>query len=188
MSGNIEEMVSNSVEDIAVVDVVEKTKQRKKNRWEVWVALSSSLLAVLSAVAALLATFASDEAAIALSNESDFAAYAGGLATSRTMLQAKLELLASMGKPPTDADVDELKRIDAESKALSERSKRYETEGAKAFKTHDLLAIAVTLFQVTMLLSGVAVMVDRAVIWHFGLAFSMIGLLFFVRGLIGYMG
>ena len=188
MAADIEEMVSSSVEDLAVVDVVEKTKRRKKDRWEIWVALSSSLLAVLSAVAALLATFASDEAAIALSNESDYTAYAGALATSRTMLQAKLELLASMGKPATEGDVDELRRIEVEGKALSERSKRYETEGTKAFKAHDLLAVAVTLFQVTMLLSGVAVMVDRAVIWHFGLAFSMIGLFFFVRGLIGYMG
>lgn len=188
MAADIEDMVNDNVEEIAVIDMVEQTKERKKNRWEVWLALSSSLLAVLSAVAALLATFASDEAAIALSNESDYAAYAGGVATSHTMLKLKLELLESMGKSPTEGDIEELQRIKAQAEVLNERSKVYEKEGFKAFKTHDSLAIAVTLFQVTMLLSGMAVMVERAVIWRCGLAFSVIGLVYFVRGLIGYMG
>ena len=188
MAADIEDMVNNNIEEIAVIDIAEQTNKRKKNRWEVWVALSSSLLAVLSAVAALLATFASDEAAVALSNDSDYSAYATGVNTSHTMLKAKIELLASMGKPATDSDVEELKAMEAQAKKFRERSASYEKQGTDAFKTHDSLAIAVTLFQVTMLLSGMAVMVDRVVIWRFGLAFSAFGLFYFVRGVIGYMG
>lgn len=187
MATDIEEMVKNNVEEITVKDVIEQTKEHKKDHWKVRVALSSSLLAVLSVLAGLLATFASDEAAIALSNEADYQAYAEGVDTSQTILKMKLEMLASMGKPATDSDNEEMKRFEANGKLFRERSQAYEDEGFKAFKTHDLLAIALMLFQMTMLLNGVAVMIDRVAVWRFGLVFSVIGLVFLIRGIIGYM-
>jgi hypothetical protein len=188
MAGEVEELVGDTVDEIAVKEVVLHANERKKDRWQVWLALSSSLLAVLSVVAALLANFASDDAALALSNDSDFSGYADAVDTSRTMLRAKIDLLVAMGKPITDSDVEELKRMEAQAATFRERSSSYERQSTDAFRTHDSLAIAVTLFQVTMLLSGVAVMMNRVSIWRFGLAFSALGLVFFARGVAGYLG
>jgi hypothetical protein len=188
MASEVEDLVSDTVEEIAVKEVVEQTNEGKKDRWQRWLALSSTLLAVLSVVAALLANFASDEAAVALSNDTDYSAYAEGADTSRTILKAKLELLAAMGKPATDSDLEELKRLEAQARTFRERSNSSEKQGTDAFRTHDSLAIAVTLFQVTMLLGGVAVMMNQVLIWRFGLAFSVVGLIYFARGVAGYMG
>lgn len=188
MAGEVEDLVNDTVDEIAVKEVVEQANEGRKGRWQVWLALSSSLLAVLSVVAALLANFASDEAAVALSNDSDYSSYAEGVDTSRTMLKAKLELLAAMGKPVTDGDLDELTRMEAQARTFRERSASYEKQGTDAFRTHDSLAIAVTLFQVTMLLNGVAVMMNQVLIWRFGLVFSVVGLIYFARGVAGYLG
>jgi len=190
MASEIEEIVNDSIEEIVMEDIVEHKQESrsKKQGWELWVALSASLLAVLSAMTALLASFTSDEAALALSNQSDYVLYAEGVDTSHTVLKTKLDLLASMGKPAAAEDIEELNQMEEQGKAFRERSEVYEEEASYVFKTHDSLAIAVTLFQMTMLLGGVAVMVDRVAIWRFSLVFSAIGLIYLIRGLMGYLG
>lgn len=188
MAGEIEEWDQENIQDNALGQVLENRPKGKKNRWETWVALSSSMLAVLSVVAALLATFASDEATTASSDGTDFAVAAEGVKSSHTILKVKIDLLAAMGKPTTDADIGELNRIESQAKALLERSKSSTEKFRRAFEVHDLFAISIALFQLTMLLSGLAVMVGEIALWRFGLVFSAFGLYFFLRGLLAYSG
>jgi len=192
MASEIEEIVSENIGEIAVDDVIEEQHEKvmsseRKPRWELWIALASSLLAVLSAIAALLATFASDEAAIALSDETDYSAYAEAVTASHTILKAKLDILASLGKTPSKEDIAELNRIHALSQELKTRGRMAKEEGDFKFKIHDRLAIGVTLFQVTMLLGGLSIMVQRVMIWRFGLLFTLLGMFFFIYGLLGYL-
>lgn len=191
MASEIEEVVSESIGEIAIDDVIEEQHEKAvhakgKPRWELWVALASSLLAVLSAIAALVATFASDEAAIALSDKTDYAGYAEAVAAGHTMLKAKLDILTSLGKTVSEEDVAELNRIHALSKEFRARVGAAEEKSEVKFKIHDRLAIGVTLFQVTMLLGGLSIMVQRVAIWHFGLLFTLLGMFFFIYGLLGY--
>jgi hypothetical protein len=183
MSHEVQETVEVSVEEA----VVEQAKEGKKGRWELLVALSSSILAVISVTAALVAGFSSDEATISLASETDSAVAAEAASSNLTLLRVKLELLSAMGKPITDSHNAELKRMEEHARTMRERAEAFAEEGDKAFKAHDTLAVAVTLFQVTMLLNGISVMVARVSLWRFGLVFSVIGLYFFVRGLGTYL-
>lgn len=187
MASEIEELDQDNVLENALDQVLEKGTEAKKHRWEIWVAVSSSVLALLSLVAALLATFASDEATIASSDGTDLAVAAEAARSSHTVLKMKLDLLAAMDKPAGDGDTAELKRSESQARHLLERSKKATAEMDRAFKLHDLFAIAMTVFQLTMLFSGLAVMLGRIELWRVGLAFSTVGVYFFVRGLLGYM-
>lgn len=190
MPDEIQEVVAESIEEIVMDDVVGEEKKGKRHarpRWEIWIALFSSLLAVLSAVAALLANFVSDRAAIALDNEGDYAAYAEGVNVSQTILKSKLEILRALGKQPTAEDLDEVRRVEEQRKEFQARGREFEEDGERSFKVHDHLAMAVTLFQVHMLLGGLAVIVERAAIWRFGMVFSAGGLFCLVYGIIGYL-
>lgn len=189
MPAEIEEIVSDSIEELAVDDLVEeeRSSRRRKPRWEMWVALSSSLLAVLAAGAALLATFASDRAATAQASQAEYAAVAEGVDASHTMLRAKAEILHALGAgQPPQHDV-ELRVVQAQQQAVRHRLNEFVARGERANQVHDRLAIALTLFQVHMLLGGLAVMVERAVIWRFGFVFTTLGAGFLVAGVHGYL-
>lgn len=187
MGSEIDEIVDESIEDIGIDDVLERNEEPpgKKPAWENWVAMSSSLLAVFSAIAALLATFESDKAAIAESSETVYAAYQEGAQSSYQVMQAKLDILAAMGKQPSPEDKEKLERIKAQAEVMKAKAAAYNEEGESRYHTHDHLAIAVTLFQLTILLGGLAVLVQRRFFWLFGLGFSVIGLGFLVSGLTG---
>ncbi|MEJ2691637.1 MAG: DUF4337 family protein [Candidatus Thiodiazotropha sp.] len=186
MANEIDEIVDDSIEDIGIDAVLERDGQKsveKKAAWENWVALTSSLLAVVSAIAALLATFESDKAAIAESAETVYAAYQEGANANYTILQTKLDLLAAMDKRVSAEDLEQLATIKANIQQMKAKANAYDQAGQQNYKTHDRMAIAVTLFQMSILLGGLAVLVQRRVFWLFGLGFSLVGLGFLTHGL-----
>ena len=188
MATEIDEIVDDSIEDIGIDAVLERDDPEsadKKAAWENWVALTSSLLAVVSAIAALLATFESDKAAIAESAETVYSAYQEGANANYTILQTKLDLLAAMGKPVNAEDQEQLTSIKASIQHMKDKASAYDHAGQQNYKTHDRLAIAVTLFQMSILMGGLAVLVQRRAFWLFGMGFSLAGLGFLTYGLFG---
>jgi len=185
MTDEIEEIVNDGIEDIAVDSLVENhiETQAVKPRWENWVALSSSLLAVLSASAALMATFTSDEAAIAESAETVYTAYKEGALASYYTLQSKIEILDALGKSPTKSDEEQLIQLKERIKTYKIKVEENDQEGKQKYKVHDMLAIGVTLFQVAILMGGFSILIQRPGFWLFGMLFMLVGLGFMARGL-----
>ncbi|MCG8488097.1 MAG: DUF4337 domain-containing protein [Chromatiales bacterium] len=188
MPNDLEDMVNDNIEDIGVDAVIERQQEptRAIPRWETWVALTSSLMAVLSAIAALYATFAADEAAIAGAKKTTAAAYASGAEASYHVLRAKVELLEALGKEVHPEDEATMLAHALQAKEYRELSRQYDRTGGREYKTHDQLAIAVALFQVAILLGGLAVVVQRPALWMFGVTFVTGGAWFMGRGLIDY--
>jgi hypothetical protein len=174
MANELEEMVSDNIEDIGVDAVIERQREQTHStpRWEGWVALSSSLLAVLSAVAALYATFAADEAAIAESQESVVAAYASGAEASYNVMRAKVDILKALGKPIDTADETALQAQARHIQNYRLKSRQFDQTGVYEYKTHDQLTIAV--------------IVQRPALWVFGISFMAGGALFMGYGLVDF--
>lgn len=187
MVNEIDEIVDDVIEDLGVDAVIEHEREQGiKPRWEGWVALSASVLAVLSAVSALYATFAADEAAIAEADETTYSAYREGAQASYHVLRAKVEILEALGQPPTAEAQEELELYRLQAEEYREKAAEYDQEGRDEFVAHDRLAIAVTLFQVAILLGGLAVVVQRPALWIFGLSFGFSGLALMAWGLINF--
>jgi hypothetical protein len=188
MEKDLEEIVNDNIDEIGVDAVIERQRETSRNtpRWESWVALTSSLLAVLSAVTALYATFAADKAAVAESQETVDAAYAAGAEATYHILRTKIGILAAFEKPVDPADeaaatthailIEEYREKDRESGQI----------GGYEYHTHDQLTIAVALFQVSILLGGLAVVVQRPALWMFGMSFTAVGVWFMGNGLLEY--
>lgn len=190
MASNLEDIVYDAIEDIGVDAVIEHQREKQtadKARWESWVALSASLLAVLSAIAALYATFAADEAAIAESKETVIAAYASGAEASYHIMQTKVEILQAWGKPVNETDEAQMNEHELKLRKLLEKSRSDDRKGGHEYKTHDLLMIAVALFQLSTLLGGLAVVVQRPALWMLGMSFTLGGAWFMIRGMAEYL-
>jgi hypothetical protein len=186
MGNELEEIIDDTIEDIGMEAVTENDQDNSdRPRWETWVALSSSLLAVVSAIAALLATFESDKAAMAESAENFFAVYQRGAVSNYDLLHTKLDILAAVGRPNDPETLDQLAQAKEEMESLQAKVEEYDNLGRDSYENHDHLAIAVTLFQLSILLGGLAALLRVKKVWLFGMLFTVIGGGFMLYGLLG---
>lgn len=147
------------------------------------VALSSALIAVLAAICALFAGTYANEAMLSQLKASDQWSFYQAKSIKSSVLAGKLDLIHALGRrtDPKDGakaleykkDMDDLKvkadALDADSEALMAK--------------HELLAKGVTLFQVAIALSAIAALTRRKFLWVAGLLLSCGGTVFLVMGL-----
>lgn len=153
-------------------------------KWIGRVALSSALLAVCAAVAALLAGHHSNEAMILQIQASDHWSYFQAKGIKSAILQSKQQVLQGLGKDSSAQDQEKIEEYKKEQEEISEKAKDKEKESEHHLLHHQTLAKAVTLFQVAIAISAISVLVRRRYFWYVSLLFGASGIFFFIWGLI----
>jgi hypothetical protein len=154
-----------------------------RDLWFLQIALSSALLAVLAALAALLAGHHANEAMIEQMQASDQWSYYQAKGIKANLLQTKVELLGALGKEATKQDEEKVGDYRREQKEIEEKAHEKEQSSADHLRRHNVLARTVTLLQVAIALSAIAALTRRRVLWFASLALGAAGALFFVQGL-----
>ena len=149
-----------------------------KEKWISQVALTSALVAVFAAIAALLAGHHSNEAMIEQIKASDKWSYYQAKGIKSSLLNAKMEILTEMGKTAKEED---RKKADEYKKQQEDISKE---AGEKHLKNHEVYAKAVTLFQVTIAIAAISVLMRRRRFWMLSLVFGFAGIGFFLQALL----
>ena len=101
------------------------------------------------------------------------------------LLSTKDELLVGLGKtvdPKDQHKLEEYKRQQAEIKAAAEE-KQHESEAH--LRHHTILSRSLTMFQVGIAISAIAVLTKRRRFWGVAVAFGLAGLAFFLWGIVG---
>ncbi len=153
-------------------------------RWMSWVALSSAILAVLAAVAALLAGDNSNEAMIEQIQASDQWAYYQAKGIKAEVLEAKMQMLAAEGKPVSEEDKKKAEDYKEKKESITEVAKEKEASSMKHLRKHVVFARGVALFQVAIGVAAISVLTRRRLYWFVGLALGATGLFFLIQGLI----
>jgi hypothetical protein len=158
---DIDDAVADIVGEAALEPMAESVREGaagKRGQRDNWIAIASSLLAVLSAVSALFASFASDRVQDAM-NQAAIAANQRAVSLSeRAMLSLQAEVLRAANQPlparlNTDLAAATDKAGDADEALEAARHRADALDGY-----HDALAIAVTLFQIAIVLGSLAVL------------------------------
>ncbi len=149
-----------------------------------WVALSTALLAVIAAVAALLAGHAANEALLEQIDAADKWSYYQAKSIKEAVLASKTELLAALGKPIDPKDGEKLAGYKSEMGQIKEEAESKEAESASHMHRHVILARAVTCFQIAIALAAVAVLTRKKPLWLGSLVLAAVGVVFFVAGLV----
>ena len=152
--------------------------------WVMRVAICSAFLAALAAVAAMLAGHHSNEAMIDQLRASDQWGYYQAKGVKSAVLASRLELLQALGKPVAEEQKQKLAEYKKEQEEISERAKEKEAESAKHLSTHQILARAVTFFQVAIAIGAIAVLSRRRSFFHVSLLFGFCGLGFFIAAFV----
>jgi hypothetical protein len=160
-------------------EIKEKTEgrlEKGESKFILSVAVCTALMAVFAAMAGLMAGDHSNEALIDQIKSSDQWAFYQAKSIKAEIRQLNATTGAAIAKSPEQAKKEEEEiRIAAE---------KFEKSSEAHLKKHLWLARSVTLFQVAIAISAISIFTKKTFLWFIGLLISMVGLVFFIIGLL----
>ncbi len=183
----VEEQLDHSIEEIEEIMEEEAVdSNRGHEKWVSRVALSSTVMAVLAAIMALFATYASDEAFIEQSQDGTELAYYETKRLNYSLIKNKHDILLAMEKTIDQKEVEQLATYEEEIEELRKEFEREADLSLHLFATHDLFAIAVTMLQIAIAMGGISIIIRQQKIWSFSLIFGVLGIIFGIWGIISW--
>jgi hypothetical protein len=156
--------------------------QEGKEKWILFVALSTALIAVLAAITGLLAGAHADEAMLSQIRSSDQWAYYQAKGIKSEILTSSNKLLTSLGKQPIAEDTAKAKDNKKEQADIKEKAEDFQKESDMHVAKHSVFARGVTLFQISIAIGAISIIVKRKNLWLVSMGFAFIGIFFLLQG------
>ncbi|WP_295652304.1 DUF4337 domain-containing protein [uncultured Mucilaginibacter sp.] len=159
--------------------------EKGKNKWIVYVALTTAIIAVLSAITSLLAAHAADETMLSQIKASDQWAYYQAKGIKTDILISETKTLQAMGQTPPAEDVAKIKDNKKQQEEISKKAKEFEEESKLNDDKHNTLARSVTLFQIAIAIGAISILIKKRIYWLISLGFAGVATFYFVMELLG---
>lgn len=163
----------------------EKAEELVKAQERTWsvVAISTALIAVCAAISGLMAGHFSNEAMMEQIKASDQWAFyqAKGIKAEIKVLEIKSSGANVAGSSGTDSSG--ASRYKKEQDEIKTEAEKFQQESASHLERHVSLSRAVTLFQIAIAISAIAILTKRKPLWYFGLVLALVGIVFFTIGM-----
>jgi hypothetical protein len=166
-------------------EIQEKAEERRE-KWTLYLALSTALMAVLAAIASLLAGHHANEALIERAKASDQWNFYQSKSLKQEIAVNTDQILHALGKTDTavkDHGAD-IARYDREKADIKKEAEADEQKSAAHLDKHVPLASAVTAFQIAIAISAIAILTRRKRLWFASLVLTVIGAAFLIAGLL----
>jgi hypothetical protein len=165
---------------------IEEGAEEMKQKWTLYVALSTALMAVLAAVAGLLAGHHANEAMIERVKASDqWNFYQSKNLKQEIAINTDQIMQAITGKRDSTRDHHaDIARYDKEKADIKKEAEEDEKKSEAHLDEHVPLASAVTAFQIAIAISAIAILTRRKRLWYGSLVLTAIGLVFFILGIL----
>jgi hypothetical protein len=149
-------------------------------RWISGVALSTAILAVLAAIAGLLSGEHANEAMMSQIESSDQWSYYQAKSIKASLLDAKIALAAS----PNESDAQKRDRYEKEQEEIKKEAEQKQLEAKSNFHQHEILARAVTMFQIAIAIAAISALTKKRRFWIVSMLFGLAGCVFLALGLV----
>ncbi|HVZ55116.1 MAG TPA: DUF4337 domain-containing protein [Chitinophagaceae bacterium] len=162
--------------------IKEKTEESNRERWALQVALSTAIMAVLAAIAGLLSGHHVNEAMIDQIKASDQWAYyqAKGIKAEVASSSARLmEAITSRTAPGFSQDSA---RYRQEQDSIRKVAEMYAEHSASHLQKHITLSKSVTIFQVAIAISAIAILTRKRMLWYAAMLLTLAGSFFLLLG------
>jgi pyruvate/2-oxoglutarate dehydrogenase complex dihydrolipoamide acyltransferase (E2) component len=169
--------------DVPLEQLHEEIQHHAEHSGEKWisgVALSTAVLAVLAAIAALLSGNRANEAMMKQIESSDQWAFYQAKGIKAAVLDAKMSLTGSA----SDADREKAAKYSEEQSEIQKEAREKETEAKQNFHEHEVFARGVTLFQVAIAIAAISALTKRRRYWLVSMIIGAIGCVFLVLGFV----
>ncbi|GGB08251.1 DUF4337 domain-containing protein [Puia dinghuensis] len=188
---------------------IQEEAEEKKDKWTLYVALSTAMMAVLAAVAGLLAGHHANEALVERVKASDawnyyqaksvkqeilvntdkiMRAVRGGTGANEHAVGASRNGAAGAGDngaavPAEGDNSKDIARYDKEKADVKKQAEEAEKASDAHLAKHVPLASAVTAFQIAIAVSAISLITRRRNLWYGSLLLTVVGAYFLVEGL-----
>jgi hypothetical protein len=164
---------------------IKEKAEEQKDRWTLYVALSTAFMAVLAAVAGLLAGHHANEALIERVKASDQWNYYQAKNLKAEIVANSDRLLHTLSPNSTAEDHHaDLARYEKEKESIKKTAEEAEKRSEEHLGHHVPLASAVTAFQIAIAVSAISLLTRRKQFWYMGLLLMLIGVVFLIVGII----
>lgn len=155
---------------------VHHSEHSNENKWSLWVAISTALMAVLAAISSLFAGHYSNEAVINQIKASDQWAF-----YQAKGIKAEIKSLKLDSKSP---DTVEYKRYKEEQTAIKEKATLLQEESEAHLEIEKKFAKGVTFFQIAIAISAISILTKRKFLWIVSLIIGLAGSAFLITGIL----
>jgi hypothetical protein len=163
---------------------IREEAEKSKETWIFLVALSTAILAVFAALCSLMAGHHANEALIEQIQASDQWAYYQAKGIKAAVLESKIETLQALGKQTSATDGERDKGYKKDQKEIQEKAREKEKSSSVHLKAHNILAKAVTVFQIAIAVSAISVLTRKKWLWYGSGVLGLIGLIFLLQELL----
>jgi hypothetical protein len=166
-----------------------------KETWIQWVALTTTILAVCAAISSLKSSSYSTKVQIHTTKEANHWAYYQSKSIKEHSFRLNRDILRYanlLGNSNPQAqqfltakikDYDkEINRYDQDKKQIKNEAENFIKEQEILKRHNGAFALAVMLLQIAIMMSAVAALIKRKLMWGAGLVFSAVGLLYMANG------
>lgn len=153
-----------------------------KERWVLYVALTTAVIAVLAALSGLLAGDHADEAMLAQMRSSDSWAFYQAKGVKAEILNSTNTILVALGKVAIVETVNQIDKDKKEQVKIMQTAKDQQKESDWHIARHGLLARAVTVFQVAIAIGAISIITKRRTLWLVSVLFALVGVFFLLSG------
>lgn len=163
---------------------IHEAAEEKKEKWILYVALSTAFMAVLAAVAGLLAGHHANEALIERVKASDQWNYYQSKNLKEEVAVNTDKLLRALSTRPVTEDINQqIAHYEKEKEDSKKKAEEAEKNSESHLAKHVPLASAVTAFQIAIAVSAIAILTRKKRLWYGGLLLTLGGIIFFLLGM-----
>jgi hypothetical protein len=155
---------------------VKESAEHSGAAWMSRVALSTAILAVLAAIAALLSGEHANEAMMNQIESSDQWNYYQAKSIKASVLDAKMSLAGT----PDESDRSKRDRYEKEQEQIKSEAERKEAAAKSNFHKHEVFARGVTMFQIAIAIAAISALTRKRHFWLVSLLFGLVGCAFLV--------
>src|SRR5258708_2612091 len=164
---------------------IQEKAEEQKEKWVLYVALSTAFMAVLAAIAGLLAGHHANEALIERVKASDSWSFYQSKNLKEEIASSTDKILRSLSPTPPKEDnsvaIARYEKEKGEIKKTAEEGAEKSSEGHRG--GHAPRATAVTCFQIAIAISAIAILTKKRKLWYAGMLLTIIGIVFLVLGI-----
>ena len=161
------------------------TASPAEKKWMARVAVTTAILATLASLASMFATNHLNNAMLEEVKTSNQWAYFQAKGLKLAVLESKMELLPTLGKPNDAADTERAARYEREQTEIKATAELHQAAAANHRWRQGRLSHASTAFQVSIALCAVALLTRKNGFWILSMGGGVVGCVFFVIGLVG---
>jgi hypothetical protein len=156
--------------------------EEKKERWTLYVALSTAVIAVLAAIAGMLGNHHANEGVLEQIKASDKWAYYQSKSIKAELAASSNVVLTALDKPIPADNAEKMARYEKEKADIRKDAEEGEKSSEEHMRVHVILSRAVTIFQIAIAISAIAILTRKKMMWYMSLLLTALGCIFFVLG------